>query len=326
MSGLDNLSMRLQYKGGFKQHGRMVEGKLKSLKKALMYSYQTETIQLDDGRQFQSLINRSRLTEDFDQKMISIPFEDICLNSNEIKGKTKDGIEKIGMKIGDIFYWIRTDTYWLVYLQYLEEEAYFRAEIRRCTDEIEVNGKSYKAYIRGPRNTDIKWHTKQNISWNDMDFDIVCYTPANDDLLQDLHRFQRVIIQDKPWEVQTVDSISLPGILQIRIKETFRNTIEEKGIEETEQKEEEQIQPIISSDPYINGDKIVYPYEQKRYVIENADGGIWELDNTKKAIITYQTEHYVDITIITGRSGEINLKYKRDGQDDIIQNIQIKSL
>jgi hypothetical protein len=36
------------------------------------------------------------------------------------------------MKPGDVFTWKKTNTHWLVYLQDLEEIAYFRAEIRRC--------------------------------------------------------------------------------------------------------------------------------------------------------------------------------------------------
>ena len=76
--------------------------KLKSLKKALLYSYQSATAQLSDGREFRCLINPDKLKTDYDNKIISIPFEDICLNEDKI-GKTTEGIQPIGMKPGDVF-------------------------------------------------------------------------------------------------------------------------------------------------------------------------------------------------------------------------------
>jgi len=46
--------------------------------------------------------------------------------------KTSEGLTKIDIKPGSVFEWVETKTKWLVYLQFLEEDAYFRAEIRRC--------------------------------------------------------------------------------------------------------------------------------------------------------------------------------------------------
>ena len=55
-----------------------------------------------------------------------------------------------------------TNTKWLVYLRYLEEEsdAYFRAEIRKCGSIISINGKDYYAYVRGPVETTTRWNQK----------------------------------------------------------------------------------------------------------------------------------------------------------------------
>ena len=46
MSGIDNLGTRLGYAGGARQESRFINDKLKALKKALLYSYQAETITL----------------------------------------------------------------------------------------------------------------------------------------------------------------------------------------------------------------------------------------------------------------------------------------
>ena len=72
MSELDNLSIRLRYAGGGKADDRMQKDKLRTLKKALLYSYQAETIVLEDGREFRALINPDKLKNDYDNKILSI--------------------------------------------------------------------------------------------------------------------------------------------------------------------------------------------------------------------------------------------------------------
>ena len=113
---LSNMKTRLVTAGG-NYHGRNVEGKLKTFHKALDNSYQSEIITLDEGleteRKWKCLINPSRLTEQFDKKVISIDFES-------------------GLTEGAVFYWDRTEKHWIVNLQQHTEEAYFRGSITRC--------------------------------------------------------------------------------------------------------------------------------------------------------------------------------------------------
>ena len=73
----DTLNIRLNYMGGKKADDRMTNDKLRTLKKALLYSYQAETAVLADGREFRCLINPDKLKNDYDNKIISIPFK--CL-------------------------------------------------------------------------------------------------------------------------------------------------------------------------------------------------------------------------------------------------------
>lgn len=80
MPSTDNLNLRLNYRGGGNQQNRMNADKLKSLKKALLYSYQAATALLTDGREFRCLINPDKQSLELDTKIISIPFEDLCLN------------------------------------------------------------------------------------------------------------------------------------------------------------------------------------------------------------------------------------------------------
>lgn len=269
MSGLDNLKTRLEYRGGAEQQVRMKHSKLDSLKKALLYSYQAATATLQDGREFRCLINPDKLKNEYEDKIISIPFEDICLNATRA-GKTSEGIQKIGMKPGDIFTWKETNTTWLVYLQRLEETAYFRAEIRKCQYTIDINGTSYAIY--GKRLGDIDWQTKKNISWNNLDYSLEIYITKDAATEDFFKRFTVVKINGNPWEVQAVDSMSSEGIIIVALKETYTNSVEEKI--EKEKEEEVSQQSFNKKAPYIEGFTTVYPYDELIYTIQNAEGGM----------------------------------------------------
>lgn len=320
MSGLDNLNNRLNYRGGVKQQDRLISGKLEALKRALLYSYQAATAILADGREFRCLINPDKLKINYDDKIISIPFADTCLN--EVPG-TGQKIQEIGMKAGDVFTWKETNTDWLVFLQRLEEKAYFRAEIRKCEYALDINDKGYKIYARKKALSEIPWHTSKEISWNDLDYALEVYITKDENTKSYFKRFQIVEINNQPWEVQAVDSLSTDGIVMVLLKEYYNNTIEKEMAEEKQELKQEVV--IGKDEPQIEGLKTVYPYDEVEYTIKNIDGGIWEINSTKATIVN-QTETAVLVAITTGRSGEFELKYKRENEEDIVLNVTIESL
>lgn len=331
MSGLNNLKTRLQYVGGNRQIDRMNEDKLKSLKKALLYSYQSATAILADGREFRCLINPDKLKNIYDDKIISIPFKDICLNpvnenNEEIPigtQKTINGIEDIGMKPGDVFTWKENETDWLVFLQRFEETAYFRAEIRRCKYVVTIDDTEYKCYAARPSLNEIDWREQKEKAWNDIDYTLQMYITKDEKTEAFFHRFAVIKVNGQPWEVQSVDSISSDGIILVYLKEWYNNSIQEA-------RDEEDAETVSGNElganiPAIIGPTAVYPYDKKSYTIENAENGYWVIGSQKAKIID-QDETMVKIEIISGRSGNFELKYVRDGEDDIILPIEIKSL
>ena len=97
MSGLDNMKKRMLFEGGglSTSDGRNVNGKLLSFNSALWNSYHAEWITFDNDetqQRHRCLINPDKLKEDYDQKEISIKFED-------------------GLKEGQTFGWTRTNTH-----------------------------------------------------------------------------------------------------------------------------------------------------------------------------------------------------------------------
>ena len=372
---INNMKNRIKYLGGASQIERMNKDKLRSLKKALLYSYQAATAIFSDGREFRCLINPNKLSLDLDNKIISIPFKDVCLNSGNLNlpsNESQEGIwedmkdlvatltlsdidiwedmvdkedvedlpdyietdfkEEVETKVkeGDVFTWKENGSHWLIYLRRLEETAYFRADIRRCRYELTLgNGSKYWAYVRGPVEQSILWTQTSGNYFNKLNYSLVMYIAQNEETLKYFHRFKKVMINNQPWEVQVVDSISTPGILEISLKETYNNTIEndiEKAVEEAQK------QPIIEEQfgVYIEGENIIYPYDIKTYKLKNyAGGGSWLIKNeSRKNIVKMNVinEKEVELQIVTGRSGNFTLVFEASGVEVSSLDIKIDSL
>lgn len=150
------------------------------------------------------------------------------------------------------------------------------------------------------------------------------YITKNEETETFLHRFTKIKLNGKPWEVQTVDALSTSGIIEVYLKEWYQNTIQDEI--EKENSGKDTTEEIDKTLPHIEGDAIVYPFDEKEYQIVNAEGGEWIVSNEKKAIITSQTSQNAKLQIITGKSGEVNLTYKRKDEEDITLKIVIKSL
>ena len=320
MSALENMKTRLDYNGGIAQIARMNADKLRSLKRAMTASYQAATAILADGREFKCLINPDKIKNTYDNKILSIPFEDVCLNASK-KGTTSQGIVPINLKAGDVFTWKENGSQWLVYLQRLEETAYFRSEIRKCNKTIEINGNKYPVYVRGPEQLTIDWQKGNLEMFNKENYTLLMYITKNEETLDYFHRFTKIEIDGLPWEVQAVDSIATEGIIEVSLKETYKNTIEK------EIKEEEEIIIPEKKDIYIKGFNKTLPYEEYLYeIIGTKDEGVWEISNNKAKIIGEKNQLQVKIGIITGRSGSFILRYVREGLDAIELPITIESL
>lgn len=308
MSGLDNLKTRLNYIGGGRKESRMQQGKLRALKKALISSYQAATA-IIGGKEFRCLINPDQLKADYDAKILSIPFRDICLNEDRV-GTTTQGEQDINIQVGEVFTWKETNTDWLVYLRYLEEDAYFRADIRRCNHEAEIDGRKYSVYARGPVENSLDWKKGNLEMYNELNYTLIMYITKDEFTLDYFKRFKKIKIDNKPWEVQAVDTMSSVGIIEVALKETFSNTLEEEIKDaETETNGDQE-----AGLPHIIGSTVAYPYETYSYIINGLTNGIWTIDNMKLVKINYSDTNQIEISIKTGRSGKFTLSYTSDFQ------------
>lgn len=325
VDGINDLSKRLHFAGGFPQQERMILDKKRSLDRALKYSYQSAFIRkyipnyienMDDEKNpiTRALINPNKLKQDYDDKIISVNYED-------------------EYKIGDIFEWMNTGTYWLIYLQDLTELAYFRGDIRKCSYQIswKENDKICSTYaaIRGPVETKINSGQKHSTIIDSPNYSLSILMPNNDYIQDQFKRYSKFYLSTDNkknsqicWRVEATDSISVPGILEIVALEYYSNEIEDdikngivgdliiKPIDPNESNEDNN---------YIEGETFIKPKKVYSYEFIGDFNGEWSVD--KKGIQLDINNKKVNIKWLSNYSGQFNLTY-----GDYTKTIVVESL
>lgn len=298
VQGAIDMAKRLDSKGGFPQQDRMIRDKRRSLDKATLYSYQAAKVkkQLYDFKPamegvreadpVRALINPNKLKMDYDDKIISIGFEH-------------------NFHTGDVFEWCNTGTYWIIYLQDLEELAYFRGDIRKCSYEIEwddEDGKRQRTYValRGPVETKIDYIQKHGISVDNPNYSLNILMPKTTANLKQFKRYKKFYLQDLVegedntcWRVEAIDTFSTPGIIEVTAVEYYANEFEddlEAG--KVGSLIKKPIDPNIGTDSefIIVGETFIKPKKEYVYYIEGSLYGQWYISNAKLPIIKEEFE------------------------------------
>ena len=274
-------------RGGLPQQERMVRDKRKSLDKATLYSYQAARVKKIQDKNLsgdgnveaptvRALINPDKNKLDYDDKILSIGFEH-------------------GFEVGDVFEWERTNSYWLITLQDLDEIAYFRAEIRRADYKInwlDEDGKEWSSYaaIRGPVETKINFIQKHRISVDEPNYSLHVYLPRNEQTMKQFKRYSKFYLKDADspddstcWRVEATDSISTKGILEFTAVEYYANETEddvEKGL--VKAFVEKNIEPEVNPKEDIVGQTFIKPKLEYEYYVEAKNTqGDWFIDGPK---------------------------------------------
>lgn len=218
LDGIKHQATLLKQHGGNRQQERMIRDKRRSLDRAVWFSYQAAEIvgvDKENKNPVRALINPNKLKQDYDDKVISIGFEH-------------------KFNCGDVFEWCNTGTYWLIYLQDLDELAYFRGDVRRCTyqipfmmdDELNV----VYAANRGPVETRIDYIQKHTTSVDKPNYSLNLLIPKNEKTLKFFKRYQKFYIwpedgsvYDTCWRVEAVNNISMTGVIEVNAVEYYAN-------------------------------------------------------------------------------------------------------
>ena len=317
MSGLDSMKKRANY-DGYDLHDHLnVKGKYNSFKSALRSSYQAEWITLDKGkdteRKYRCLINASRLTENFDKKVLSIDFES-------------------GVDEGTVFWWDRTERYWIINLQQHTEEAYFRGIITRCDYELDIDGKTYWASVRGPVETATIWNQKHGINWNDLNYSMVIEITKDSKTVDYFSRHkvikmkltypdvdtQELVEEWHNWKVVATDKYSSEKIIEVYLDEWYDNEMEDAMIVA------EDPEPDLMN-PHIEGPATVHVFDTDvSYSIVGFKKGKFTV-NSKLVKINSMTETSCSIDILATKANEFILTFVAEDGSKVEQKINIKS-
>ena len=317
MNSRELMLKRANYKGYDAADNRNVSGKYKSFQAALKNSYQAEWITLNKGSDNESrwrcLINPSRLTENFDKKVISIDFDS-------------------GLTEGTVFYWDRTNKYWIVNLQQHTEEAYFRGTITRCDYEIDVDGTDYWISLTGPNETSTVWNAKHGIAWNDLNYKMKGLITKNSQTVNFFTRHKEIklkltypdietgetIEEWHKWKVVATDKYSSDSVIEVYLDEWYDNELEE------EMREEEVIEPSLM-EPHIAGPASCHVFDTNlSFSIVGLSNGEFVVNSNKVKIIKKDDKSCL-IDILASKAMTFEISYKIDGKVKATLPVVVKS-
>lgn len=327
MNNLELMRKRLEWQGGVAQEDRMIKDKYRTFLRTLKYSYQGCDVMLVQPyseclneseidsemnvyQQYRALINPDKTKQDYDDKILSID-------------------RATGYGPGDVFQWINTGTNWIIYLEALTEDAYFRGEIRRCRYKIkfkdsEGNWVSTWAAIRGPVETEIESIQKNQIRVNKPNLSLNILMPRNEKTLQAFNRYDEFLFEGRCWRVQAPDAISMLNVLEINAEEFFINR--DTDDVENEMKNGLLIEPIDPSpNSEIIGETFIKPKIEEIYTAPEHDGAWCLVDKTLPVKIEVISNIQAKVTWEKMTSGQFVLRWHK-GDKEVLKTIVVESL
>ena len=308
------MALRLRVAGGHRQQERMIHDKRETLNRAVHFSYQAAEVHRLDAEEQQpvrALINPNKTKQDYDDKIISVGYE-------------------YNFKPGDVFEWLGTKTYWLIYLQDLTELAYFRGDIRKCnyqvkwTDE-EGNIQSTWMAIRGPVETKINYIQKNGISVDTPNHSLHILMPKTEETIRYFQRYSKFYVYSADkytsticWRVEATDTISMPGVLEINAVEYYANKSED-DIEEglvgslvVNQEEPEE------NTNWIFGETFIKPKKTYEFIYRGRENADWYIDKKYPVEIIEKDGKRIKLIWTAPISGQFVLTYGTDTSKIIV--------
>lgn len=320
MDNFDLMRMRLESLGGIKQEDRMIQGKYWTFQRALKSSYQAAEVELvqkftecldaypaagaptgmlgKSAGPVPALINPNKLKQDYDDKLLSIDYK-----------------HEIGL--GDIFKWCGTDTYWIVYLKELTEDAYFNGDIRRCKHILKFKDKEGNWYqtwaaIRGPVETQIDSIQKNQIRIDRPNFTLNILIPKNEKTLHAFDRYKEFLCEDRCWQVQVINSLSMPNVIEVAAEEYYidkdRDDLEENMKNGLVVEPFDPTPEILS---HIHGEGFIKPKITETYSVD-IEGGVWRVERGLPIDIQVVDSKTIHLTWCKATHGQFKLQWVKD--------------
>lgn len=323
MNNLELMRKRLEWQGGIRQEDRMIKDKWRTLQRVLNYSYQGCNVQM---------VQKSYTVLDSDPNSIDpgmgiYPMARALINPDKVKQDYDDKIISIDYiyeyRPGDIFEWKGTNSHWIIYMEELTEDAYFRGEIRRCKYIIKFKNEEGKwcytyAAIRGPVETQIESIQKNQERIDKPNLGLNILIPKNKDTVWAFERYKEFLLDGKCWKVQANDSISMSdgkntqiGVLEINAEEDYINRDTDDVV--NEMKDGLIVEPENPTpDSGIQGETFIKPRIAETYSVDIANG-IWKiLEKDAPIILCPNGNKTVQVTWNKSTHGQFTLVWTKD--------------
>ena len=294
-SNLALMQKRIRFSGGETPQDRMIQGKKEGFEAALLSGSNSQTIAIN-GEEYKVLINDNKLTQNYDEKIISAPLE-------------------MGLKTGDIVYWLETDSYWIVFLEDISELAYTTAYMRKCHSEPITNtniGTVDKiwAAVFGSEDNLIQSVVKTNVAIDSSKLTLqLLVSSTQENNINIFKRYNKFVLGGITWEIQAVNAIDLKNILVVYAQEDI-SFIEDNPIENKD-----------TTSGSIRGKLIIKPLETAIYTVsDDTPISKWAVDNKNISIVDIK-DREIEIKWTSTKSGEFLLGY-----GDHVQKIIVESL
>lgn len=309
MNNLESMRKRLEWQGGIRQEDRMIKGKWWTLQRALQYSYQGCDVQMvqpfdsiigstaEGFQTVRALINPDKVKQDYDDKIISIDRD-------------------YNFDPGDVFEWKGTGTHWIIYLEEITEDAYFRGEIRRCKYKIKFKDSNNNecetwAAIRGPVETAINSIQKNQTRVDRPNMSLNILMPLNEYTKDAFERYSEFLFAGKCWRVNAIDFISMRNVLEVNAEEYYID----KDTDDVEQelKDGLVVEPIDPTpETVILGETFIKPQIAEVYTAP-AEGGCWEiLERDYPVKLKVLDDTRVQVIWLKMTSGQFTLQWYKD--------------
>lgn len=276
MTNLELMRKRLEWQGGVRQEDRMIKDKWRTLQKALQYSYQSCSVQM--VQKSSQVLDAS--LDAIDNEMGIYPIYRALINPDKVKQDYDDKIISIDhmakYEPGDVFEWKRTGTYWIIYLEEITEDAYFRGEIRRCRYKIKFKDQDGKwcetwAAIRGPVETQIESIQKNQERLDKPNLSLNILMPRNEKTIHAFDRYKEFLFAGRCWKVQAPDDISMRNVIEVNAEEDYINR--DTDDIENSMKDGLVFEPVDPTpESGILGETFIKPLIKETYFVEEPNG------------------------------------------------------
>lgn len=191
---------------------KLIADKVKTFKRALNSSYNAETVYNQNNSDFLALISgtNSQKLQDNERKIFSTLLDNECA-------------------VGDIVFWERDNSRWMITEQTTTEKAVFQGFINKVNHQLEWKdlntGTIYKQWVVAETSAEktIEDGVKNSITYDLFSDSLFIMMPKKTKGVELLKRYDEIIIGDKKWIIEVVDNISNTNILKLYVKETALN-------------------------------------------------------------------------------------------------------